>query len=94
MASKIPAKKQPTPPAKKAVAKSSNKPGPMDDLGRAAKKVAGLVRVPLVREKRTLMFNTKNIKDPSSYVKPGMGPVGKIPASKTMPSKKAAPKKK
>lgn len=33
-------------------------------------------------------------KDPSSYVKPSMGPVGKIAASKTMPNKKAAPKKK
>jgi hypothetical protein len=72
MASKIPAKKQPTPPAKKAVAKSSNKPGPMDDLGRAAKKVGGLLRVPLVREKRTLMPTKAN---------PSMGPLGKTLAS-------------
>jgi hypothetical protein len=66
MASKQPSKKQPTPPAKKAAAKSSNKPGPMDDLGRAAKKVGGLLLgVPLVRQKRTLMPNSK---DPSLYV--------------------------
>jgi len=36
----------------------------------------------------------KTSQDPFSYVKPGMGPVGKIAASKTMPSKKAATKKK
>ena len=55
MANKPPTPKKST-PAKTPPTKSSNKPGPLDDVARAAK---GLVRVPLNREKRMLMPKKK-----------------------------------